>query len=313
MKVITADTRLKPLIDEANGILAMCEPRGPYIMRGLFSGGKDSMVATHLAAQRENMEGVAYVATNTGPVSHEHSAEVAKLADQYEWHMLTASPATTYEMLVIKEGFPGPGAHSWMYQMLKERSIRKISAQLRKGRRGVKLVYISGIRRAESQQRADAPEFTEKTKTERWVNPLVNWHDEDIANYMDLCGLSVPNFHHSVDCGCGAYAQPGERERLMEHPRQKIYITGLEMIVNQARHLQQMQADAGYGGKVIPEQFCKWGHGLNGQDIKAPKPGAVSMCNDCSGKLAKDGSVGVDPDDEMARVAQIREVNKKLA
>lgn len=312
MNNLTNDTRLKPLIDEAIGIMSMAKPMSSYTVRALNSGGKDSAVSTDLSERyMSNFAGVAYVNTQTGPISQEHSLLVQAQAYNNKWHFLSASPATSYEMLVIKSGFPGPAAHSWMYQMLKERSIRQITKKARKS--GQTLIYITGIRRAESQQRSNAPEITNKTKTEKWVSPLVNWEDEDIRNYMDLTGLKVPYFHHSVDCGCGAYAQPHEREEMLEHPKQKTYILSLESMVKQSRAIQKMQFDAGYDVKnPIPEAFCKWGHGLNGDAIKAPRIDAVSICNDCKGQLNTAGNVGSDPDVEMLRLKRIKEINQTL-
>lgn len=301
------DSQLKPLIEEAKGIIEMCKPVGEkFILRVLDSGGKDSAVAKHIASQVEGFEGVVHVNTKTGPISQRHSQGVIQQAADNDHDIVVASPATTYEMLVMKYMFPGPGAHNWFYIMLKERSIKKANRELRKGRRGQTILYGTGIRRSESTRRADAPDHTKVSGSEIWINPLINWTQQDIVNYMDLHNLSVRNFHHSLDCACGAFAQPGERERLMEDPDMAEYITRLEAMVTQARELKVLQKKYDDSVEVPDKSLCRWGHGSRGQKINATPPGAISLCNDCEGRLDRNGDVGIDPDEMMLRVKEAR-------
>lgn len=297
-------SKIQSLIDDAHGILSMCRKADKReIYRGLFSGGKDSLVACHLAATYfgDEWDGVAYVNTDTGPISHRHAAMVQRMAAEQGWDIVTASPSTTFPMLVVKMGFPGPGMHGVFYRMLKERSVRTISQILRKGHRGYHIYYVTGIRRAESTRRSDSPTHWDETKTKRWVSPLLNWREEHVREYMVIHGLSVPNMEHSVDCGCGAFAKPGEREMLMQDEEQRQYILNLEAMVELARRNKEAAIKGGFGdGSQIKPEFCKWGHGLNSGDVTENEGNPISLCNDCIGQLTADRSrVGVDPDEMM--------------
>lgn len=298
--MITQDSYLKPLIEEAIDIIERNRPpRRDATVRSLFSGGKDSLVTTHIAQTVRGFNGVCYVNTKTGPLSQEHALSTQQQAAGFGWDWLEKSPATTYSMLVVKSGFPGPGSHSWMYRMLKERSIKQLTKAVRKADKVDFVLYTTGIRRHESQRRANAPETKTVSRNEVWVSPIINWRNEDVRNYLDLTGLSVAHYHHSVDCGCGAFAQPGEREEMLAHPKQRVYVLALERMVREAATIASVT-----GEPPIPERFCQWGHGLSGKGSKNEPIDAVSICNDCHGRLAKNGDVGVDVDAEMVKRKQ---------
>lgn len=307
----TNDTRLNELIADAHRIikdgLAQRKNADVY-MYILFSGGKDSIVTSKIVEHYPEFRGAIYVNTDTGPISQDHAQIVSEYADAQNWQFYTDKPATTFPMLVVKSGFPGPGSHNWMYRMLKERVINQIKKRLRESARKQDLVFATGIRKYESTRRSESPEIVDKTKSERWISPILNWRDEDVRDFIDLFNIDVPNYHHSLDCGCGAFAQPGERDHLMQDERQKFYIEGLETMVYQAREIQRLQGDA----NAIPTEFCRWGHGGRGVEVDADDPGSISLCNTCVGKLDSVGNVGLDPDWEMLRVKKIQEINSGL-
>lgn len=281
----------KSLIDVAHGLMSMYAWKRN--VQVLFSGGKDSVVTAHLAAQNPYFQGVIHVHTNTGPKSVEQSRKTVEIAKSFGWKVIEAAPFTTYEMLVVEHGFPGPPSHRYMYQYLKERPLR----QARKKAKIVSkypLLFVAGIRRAESQRRANAPEFNRVGGVD-WLSPLINWKQADVLEYIERHNLP---YNADQDCLCGAFAHPNEREETIEHHSgQAAYWANLEKVVHLSRERQLMEVDLGTrkASKVIKEHQCRWGHGI-GTSIDIPTDGAYSLCNDCQGQLDIDGNVGIDPD-----------------
>lgn len=280
--------KLQHLLDEAWGILAMNATRfgRKTVLRALFSGGKDSMVTAHIASQMPEFVGLGHVRTNTGPAADRHSNQALAIASQFGWPVIERSPSEHFAGLVAQFGLPGPAVHTWMYIRLKERAIRKISSASRKPKE--RIVYATGIRRAESAKRAKvAAETTVVTENEYWVNPIINWSDADVIEYINFHGLRVPHMGHSLDCFCGAYATPEERELIkIEHPDQYEYILVLEEIARAGRKIQVLERR----NNIIPEQFCKWGHGMNLNDIRNDCKTKISLCTTCEGRVYEVGS-----------------------
>lgn len=282
--------RLQPLIDEAFGILAMNSSRvgKKTIVRALFSGGKDSITTAHLASHLPEWRGVGHVRTNTGPAAERHSDHSIKIAEQFGWDVIERTPSESLAGMVAQFGLPGPAAHNWMYRHLKERAIRKITSAARKPKE--RIVYATGIRRAESANRQKAAtELTVLTDLEWWTNPIINWQDHDVMEYVNYFGLEVPSIGHSLDCFCGSYAKPEEREWLMiDHPDQYAYVLLLEDIAKAGHQIQVLEVKRDYRKSAFPEQFCKWGHGLNMKDIRADCKVKGSLCVNCDGKAFSD-------------------------
>lgn len=280
-------SRLQPLLDEAWGTLALyaTQVQKKNILYTLFSGGKDSMVTTHIASQFPGFHGLGHVRTHTGPASEQHSDRVVQTAEQYGWPIIQKSPSIQFPAWVIQYGFPGPAAHTWMYIKLKERAIRMISREVKKPKS--RLLYITGIRAAESAKRAKVgTEVNRISDNEWWVNPILNWSDEDVFEYVNYHGLHVSHMGHSLDCFCGAYAHPDEREMLqIEHPDQYEYILLLEDIAKAGRQIQMMEMQSGHRKEAFPEAFCQWGHGMNMQDVRANCQVKASLCSTCDGRM----------------------------
>lgn len=277
---------LQPMVDEAWGILAMNASTigRKTVACGLFSGGKDSIVAGHIAAHLPEFRGVGHVRTLTGPTAERHSDHALKIAEQFGWTVIERSPSETLASMVAQFGMPGPAAHTWMYIHLKERAIRKITNAARKHKE--RIVYVTGMRRAESAKRAKvSKEVTVVTNTEWWLSPIINWSDNDVFEYVNHHGLRVPSIGHSLDCFCGAYATPEERELIqIEHPDQYEYILLLEDIARAGHQIQVLEVKSGHRKQAFPEQFCRWGHGLNLKDVRADCKTKVSLCSACDGR-----------------------------
>lgn len=274
-------------IQEAQGIISLYADslKMTVSLRGLYSGGKDSTVACHLAAQHQNWRGVAHVRTMTGPASIRYSDSVKKRAAEYGWDWIEAQPAITLPALVAMFGLSGPAMHNVMFRYLKERPIRQLAKMVRAQDKTKRVVWVSGIRAAESAARAHkSMVHTPASNAEWFINPILNWSDDDVFAYLNAFDLDVQVLSHSLDCYCGAYATPDEKELLKTYaPDQYEYIQTLEVLARAARQLQLLNAMANSDQQtsIIPESMCTWGHGLNTKTREEREPN-VMLCANCS-------------------------------
>lgn len=195
------------------------EGHNPTHIFGLFSGGHDSLVACHALSQFGQPFSIVHINTGIGvPQTRDF---VGAVCDQFKWALREYKPPESYESLVVKYGFPGPGHHYKMYQRLKERCLDRIMRETRDRTGRNRVLFISGRRRAESIRRmancTDAIQRGPKPSGRAvWVNPLIDWTAKDRKAYMKQYGLPVnpvvQKLCMSGECLCGAFAQPGELE-----------------------------------------------------------------------------------------------------
>jgi len=237
------------------------EPKRTFL---LFSGGNDSLALMesvgHLADE------IVHINTGIGiPETTQYVRDV--IQDHYGRELTELHPEVSFDDLVLGRwnGFPGPGAHTFAYNRLKERPIR---ALLRKHRefRGQRFLLLTGIRNAESQRRMGYAEHVNRIGGQVWVNPILNFTDEDKREIIEM-GDPPRNevhdhLHMSGECLCGAFARPGELDEIgFFYPHVKERINELE---HKARH------------KGI--RACIWGE-------RPPKKNAIPpgpMCSGCT-------------------------------
>ena len=73
--------------------------------------------------------------------------------------------------------------------------------------------WVTGIRREQTPTRAAAPKLEQDTKRGIWkVNPLVDWSERDLWNYIDRHDLPYHPLHDRgyASIGCAPCTQPGE-------------------------------------------------------------------------------------------------------
>lgn len=202
---------------------------GGFRCAPLFSGGHDSLCAVHLASQHRSFQGnVHHIDTGIG--SKYTRQFVQRVCDQFGWRLIVHKSSETYEKCVRDHGFPGPGGHQYVYNRLKDRCIYKITKGSRAFRHATML--INGSRSQESVRRmghvADiqAGEVSRKTGKRRnlnrlWTAPCHDWSKAEQMHYMDEHGLPVNKLKVALglsgECFCGAFAAPGERERVDEY------------------------------------------------------------------------------------------------
>lgn len=190
----------------------------------LVSGGHDSVAMLHYVLDR--IDFVCHINTGIGiPQTREHVKSVCT-----EWGVELKTYAAfentnkdglpdpqVYEDIVRKYGFPGPGSHRFMYARLKERPLRVMMRE----HPGVKLL-VTGVRSAESQRRmGNVKPIQVESKNRIWVAPCHDWTSDDQAEYMDAHRIPKNPVKEclgmSGECLCGAFAKPGELDRIRQH------------------------------------------------------------------------------------------------
>jgi 3'-phosphoadenosine 5'-phosphosulfate sulfotransferase (PAPS reductase)/FAD synthetase len=116
-------------------------------------------------------------------------------------------------------GFPGKGQHAKAYSRLKERRIEEILRETKQGHpRAAAVLFLSGIRRAESQRRAKREPLTERGSA-KFCSPLIDWTASEVAGYRSQFALRQSDvaalLHRSGECNCGAFARAEEERELM--------------------------------------------------------------------------------------------------
>lgn len=254
------EERIEGMLSQGRKIMRdAIEEHKPVAIFAGFSGGNDSIVATHFACEEF---GAAAVHCNTMigiELIHEHARQTAS---RFGWHMIEkfALPKgppkthrdgtpfdastlptgkwqdgeTAYEEFVFNFGMPGPGQHPRMYQRLKERSFEAFrrDAKAGKGRRS-RVMFVTGIRHDESSIRAGYQRAVQRKGGSVWVNPFYYCNAADFALYRDEFGLPRNPVSDIVgisgECLCGTM---GKRDELIGvsrvSPKTTVYIEGLE-------------------------------------------------------------------------------------
>lgn len=190
----------------------------------LFSGGHDSTCACHVASRHRKWKGKVHH-IDTGIGSKATRAHVDATAKELGWDLKVYRSPETYEKFVRERGFPGPGRHHWIYVRIKERCVRMICKK--RGR----VALITGCRKEESTRRMGTVEPIKLGETDKhgnrtnlnrvWVAPCHDWSSEEQAAYMDEFDLPRNPVKIALgmsgECFCGAFASPGELDRIRQH------------------------------------------------------------------------------------------------
>lgn len=259
--------RIEDMISAGRRIMEEAiEKYRPVAIFGGFSGGDDSIVATHFAVTQFGAA-VAHCNTLTGMETNRQ--HISRVVEKFGWKLvekfavaqgppkhtrkyidgkrvnLPFDPSTlptgqwqegdtAYEEYCFNFGMPGPGQHARQYQRLKERSFNEIRREAKQGKhRNSTVVFVTGIRRDESSIRAGYKRSVSKVGGSVWVNPFY-WHGAaDFEAYRQEFGLPrnpvKPVVGISGDCLCGTMGEPGELDLAATlEPQRKYYIQGIE-------------------------------------------------------------------------------------
>lgn len=193
--------------------LADYKPVGIYVG---FSGGRDSIALTHW--MMTNVPGCQAFHANTGIGIEATRQYVRDICKEYRWPLVEIRAkedcGEDYDELVKAQGFPGPDHHRKMYDRLKGRAVEMLVRNTKKHRMD-KVMIASGIRYDESLIRMGyAGEEINTVGAQLWVNPIYWWSKRDRDAYIAAHALPINpvclELGMSGECGCGAYAQPGE-------------------------------------------------------------------------------------------------------
>jgi 3'-phosphoadenosine 5'-phosphosulfate sulfotransferase (PAPS reductase)/FAD synthetase len=256
-------------IIEAKAILddAM-ERHNPSHIFGMFSGGHDNLCATHIAAQSLFFSGAAHMNTTIG--IEETRDFVRATCKEQNWQLKEYKPPVSYDDIVLKHGFPGPGGHFYMYIRLKERCLAQLLKEHKGKTRTDRVLLVTGVRLAESERRMGHVEAVVQEGRKVWVAPILNWTTEDKNEYIDLHKLKrnpvVDKLCMSGECLCGAFAHPGEMAELeAAYPETADRIKALE-------------------GKVALNGLpAKWGQRPE-KPVVELEPMPMAMCWSCEAK-----------------------------
>lgn len=194
------------------------ETYNPSAIIACFSGGYDSMVATHIVEDR--FPDVVVASIDTGLTADGWPDYIQSVADRFNWNLkFWHGDLDGWSQRTKEYGFAfNADQHKSNFYYLKQKAIRQM-VQDYKQHNHDRIMLISGVRRAESPRRASAPEI-ERKGCGVYVNPLVNWSDEDIIRYRLEHGLPDNPFYevfkNSGDCLCN-WGQHIPLEVLQEH------------------------------------------------------------------------------------------------
>ena len=267
--------RILPGLDPEDVIEKAHDEHGPFVARVcLFSGGHDSCVLAHRC--RDYYDELAFIDTGTAvPGVREfvesYAAWIGKPlrvlhADDAYRRMVLGGHTLTNGKTAPANGFPGPAQHGMAYINLKERQLDRLKRELKQGHpRNSRVLFLAGVRRAESARRATRPPITRSGATV-FANPLIDWTAIQMRQYRTEHQLPESDvlalIHRSGECNCGAYAAPGEREML-----QSLWPEWFEETIG---CLEREAAAAGIPG-------CKWGERPPGAEAAEGGP----LCPSC--------------------------------
>lgn len=197
-------------LDILNRAYEYWRPRWIFL---LYSGGYDSVCSTHVgwhwAESIIATHGLTKViSADTGVAADGWREYVERVASAERWtHEIWDNPNPDFYYDNSREyGFPftKPMHGQIMFRNLKERTFDAVRAAHKNHPRD-RCMLITGMRRAESTDRADTPEWLEDGAG-LWVSPLVNWTEEDIYEYRIARGFEPNPFYETVggsgDCEC---------------------------------------------------------------------------------------------------------------
>jgi 3'-phosphoadenosine 5'-phosphosulfate sulfotransferase (PAPS reductase)/FAD synthetase len=251
---VTDDPILRLELDSWEILDNLLEEHQPVATFLMFSGGHDSLTATHLSARwcadRQVPFKVAHI--NTGIGIEQTRQFVRGTCHDFGWELVELHadrPEQTYEYSVKKYGFPGPTGHPFMYRRLKERKVETLVRDAKVGHsRMSRVMLITGMRRDESVRRMIHADFQRRRGAQVWAAPLENWRKTDCNGYMAHFELDrnpvVDMLHMSGECLCGAYARPDEMKDLEA------------WFPDTAEYLHELEREVEASGIAS----CVWGH-----------------------------------------------------
>lgn len=178
----------------------------------LYSGGYDSLCATHITVAWANRLGIAdrvkVISLDTNVSADGWRDYVMTVAESLGWnHEIWMNPNPDFYYENSKQyGMPYTKLMhgTVIYRNLKEKTLDKVRSSYKTAHRD-RCMLVSGMRREESLQRATTPEQLEDGAG-LWVAPLVEWTSSDALHYRTDNALPENPFYETLggsgDCYC---------------------------------------------------------------------------------------------------------------
>jgi 3'-phosphoadenosine 5'-phosphosulfate sulfotransferase (PAPS reductase)/FAD synthetase len=194
----------------------------PVAVFACFSGGNDSVAMAHWMV--ENVPGTRLVFINTGvgvQQSIEHARDTCK---NMGWDLTEIRAkedcGQDYDYWVRRFGFPGPHGHKLIYNRLKGRAI-ELLVRRTKNHRMSKVLLATGLREDESLRRMGyRGQEINRIGAQVWINPIYWWSRQQRDAYIATHSLPRNPVSETLgisgECACGAFAHPGEHEKLRQ-------------------------------------------------------------------------------------------------
>jgi 3'-phosphoadenosine 5'-phosphosulfate sulfotransferase (PAPS reductase)/FAD synthetase len=169
----------------------------------LFSGGYDSLWATFKTMELDgNADTVIHMDTSTGIPLNERFVEA--VCNEYGWYLQKLRPKHDFWYYAKKYGFPGPSAHNWYYQYLKQHPLRRACKPYPD-----KPYLYTGVRKHESEARMGRVVDMDEREFAHWKAPIADDTDEDVEAALVEHDLPrspvVESISRSGECYCMAY------------------------------------------------------------------------------------------------------------
>jgi len=271
------DKRVAAAIESSAAILREAiDQFTPTHIVSMVSGGTDSAASDQIA--RELGAKIDFVMHGNTRCGIAETTDFVRETYSALGGYVEADAGSAYVDYVIRKGFFGKGisAHAYSYRVLKATPFRKAcSREIRQGKRGVRVLFINGARKDESENRQKhLVKFRRDPASPGniWVNIIHDW-DQDTKNaYLkSRCTPINPvaiQLCRSGECMCGTMQSDAERaEASAIYPEW-------------GRQLDELEAEArrlhGFGwGEAFPKQRDD-----RQSDLFAP------MCKDCIRRAA---------------------------
>jgi 3'-phosphoadenosine 5'-phosphosulfate sulfotransferase (PAPS reductase)/FAD synthetase len=181
-------------------------------------------------------------------------------------------------------GSPGRVLTGRAYNRLKERQLMRLLRESKTGHpRSARVLFLSGIRRAESRRRSKREAINRLPgKAAVFAAPLIDWTGQEMRRYRREHQLpespAAALLHRSGECNCGAFAK-ADGERAMLKALYPEFFAGIERLENEAKR-------AGI-------RWCRWG----GYDPQGNRAGERSrertglLCEGCEGRQRRPAAI----------------------
>lgn len=209
MKIASSAKILREAIDAFN----------PTHIVSMVSGGKDSAASDQVARELGvKIDLVMHGNTRCGiPETSKFVRETYGALGEF----VEADAGAAYENYLFRKGFFGKGisSHAVAYHLLKADPFRAATSKhLRKGKRNVRVMFLTGARKEESENRRKnlkAITIEPSRPNNAWVPITFDWSQEDRDQYLASRGTPINpvavQLCRSGECMCGTMQSKQER------------------------------------------------------------------------------------------------------